>query len=1120
MKPAIRFVARLYPANWRDRYGREFNALLDDVDPRFRDLLDVLRRALEMRVAVWSFRKIVVACGMAGALLGAALAFTMPDVYISIAAIRVHAAQPPARGQSTVGKLLDVAQEKASTRDALVGLIERNHLYERERATNSIDYALERLEQTIIDWTVPGKEFNKKPDSIVIAFLYEDAARAQQTLRDYITVMMAELTPQKVKASSAMTPVSPMTALPAFEAIDPPPAVPLAVELVRSFSNPKVYGSIWGLLAEIELKYRAVPVFFGCGAGLMLGALFAGLRGWIRQVRGRQQLFTNARETWKMLPHLRPSSWPEMLLQDVRFALRSFRRSPFLACTTVLTLALGIGLNTGVFTVINAVLFRARVDKDPDSFVRLYAQNASPSVPQGQLGGMSLADYHAYRAAQSLSDLAAWHQIEATLGGEISGDVRALLVSCNFFSVYGLDRPKLGRLFLVDECSQSGAGPVAVLGEEIWRNRFAADPQILGRVISLNRHAFTVIGVAPALFSGGINRAKIWVPYTMQSQLIPGGDLFEQTGTQWLITEGRLKPGYSRSAAQAELNVIARQQDRFQPGRRTALTLTNGSMMEEPGLREQSILAVSLWMGALMLLLLIACANVTTLLLSRAAARQREVAIRLSLGASRTRLLCMLLTESLILAATAGAISIYLAYAVPELVNRMMLAEPVSFPLTPDLSVFAYLAGVTLVAGCLAGLAPAMESLKLDLTASLKGLESWLGSGKGKWKARNLLVGSQVAMSLVLLVGAGLFVRAQFTLFTREPGFETRHVLLVPLSVRVPPYTEDSAWSFYRTFEQRVRALPGVQSVCYATLPPFQDLRSEEVRLPGEVEGTGRPASMNIVSADFFETLKIPILRGRVFRQSDVTPSKSASVIIVSEALARTFWPGKDPLGKVIEVEKGARLEVVGVARDTSSERYGLLDGPRLYRLQGRQSFGGPLMARFEGAARPIQRAVRRIVRDMDGELMAAPRTLQSVIDDGSSTFWRMAQLVLLLGCVAVLLAVVGIYGVVSFAVSQRTREFGIRMALGATKTDIVRSVLRSGVRPIVAGLAVGLVLALAASGALAQVVKDTQMALNTRDPITYIAVLLLLILAALAAMVRPALRAADSDAAQALRND
>ena len=1112
MKPALRFVARLYPAGWRHRYGREFGALLDDFNPSWRDLFDILGGALEMRVATWGFRKIVVAFGVAGALLGGAVSFSKPDVYIATAAIRVHVAESPARGQFVL-KLFDIALDKAYSRNSLVTLIERHHLYERERATKSMDYAIERMGEHFISWTVPGKEktFNAKPDSVIVVFLYEDAAKAQQTLRDYMSVMMDELMREIVTARSAMTPGSRATAtLPTFEAIDPPPAVPLAAELIHSSSRSTVYWSIWEYLAEIELKYRALPLLFGCGAGLLAGALLAGVR---RQIRG-------VRELWKIMREFRPSSWPEMLLQDVRFALRSLRRSPFLACATVLTLALGIGLNTGVFTVINAVLFRAHVDKDPYSFVRLYVQNSNPSVPQGELGGMSVADYRAYESSHSLSALAAWHQIEATLGGDIPGEVRALLVSCNFFSVYGLDRPKLGRLFVTNECYHSGAGPVAVLSEEIWRNRFAADIHILGKVISLNRHAFTVVGVAPARFSGGINRAKIWVPYTMQSQLVSGGDLFEQTATQWLIAEGRLNPGYSCSAAQAELNVIARRQDGFQPGRKTVLTVTNGSRMEEPGLREESFLAVSLWMGALMFLLLIACANVTTLLLSRAAARRHEVAIRLSLGATRTRLLRMLLTESLILAATAGAISVYLAYAIPELVNRLMLGEPVNYSLTPDLRVFAYLASVTLVAGCLAGLAPAMESLKLDLTAALKGLESWLGSGTGKWRVRNLLIGSQVAMSLVLLAGAGLFVGAQYRLFTGDPGFETRQVLLIPLNVAVPPYTEDSAWSFYRAFEQRVRALPGVQSVCYATLPPFQDLMSEDVRLPGEVKGTGRPASVNTVSPDYFETLKIPMLRGRVFQPAELTPSKPASTIIVSEAFARTFWHGKDPLGKRIEVENGERLEVIGVARDTSSERYGVVDGPRFYRLQGPKSFGGPLMARFEGDARSIQRAVRSIIRDMDGQLMAAPRTLKSEIEDQAATFWRMAQLVLLLGCVAGLLAVVGIYGVVSFAVSQRTREFGIRMALGATKIDIVRSVLRSGARPIIAGLVVGIVLALAGSGALAQMVKDTQMAFDTRDPITYIAVSLLLILAALAAMLRPAFRAADSDAAQALRHD
>ncbi|PYT22794.1 MAG: hypothetical protein DMG57_34110 [Acidobacteria bacterium] len=393
-----------------------------------------------------------------------------------------------------------------------------------------MDFAIERMDPHMLSWTVPGKEktFNAKPDSAVVAFVYEDAAKARETTRDFNSTLMDELARQVVKVRSAMAPGSPsITTLPTFEAIDPPPAVPLALELVRSFSSPTVYWSIWELLLETELKHRALPVLFGCGVGLLVGALLAGLRRWIREIRGRQQDFGNAHALRKIIPEFRPTSWLDMLLQDVRFALRSLRRCPFLTGATVMTLTLGIGLNTGVFTVINAVLSRAHVDKDPDSFVRLYAQNSSSSVPQGQLGGMSLADYRAYRTAQSQSDLAAWHQIETTIGGDIPGEVRGLLVSCNFFSVYGLDRPKLGRLFIANECSHTGAGSVALLSEEIWRNRFAADPHILGRVVTLNRHAFTVVGVAPAHFSGRVNNARIWVPYTMQSQLVSGGDLFE-----------------------------------------------------------------------------------------------------------------------------------------------------------------------------------------------------------------------------------------------------------------------------------------------------------------------------------------------------------------------------------------------------------------------------------------------------------------------------------------------------------------------------------------------------------------------------------------------------------------
>jgi len=463
----------------------------------------------------------------------------------------------------------------------------------------------------------------------------------------------------------------------------------------------------------------------------------------------------------------------------------------------------------------------------------------------------------------------------------------------------------------------------------------------------------------------------------------------------------------------------------------------------------------------------------------------------------------------------------YLAYRVPDIFAKMMPDAP-HYPVKPDLTVLAYLAGVTLVAAGFAGLAPAAESWKLDLVSSLKGHETGFGSATGKWRVRDLLVVAQVALSAVLLVVTGTVVRAQYAMRSADPGFETRQVLLVPLNVRVPPYTADSAWSFYRTLELRVRALPGVQSVGYSDRAPFwgddesPDTR-EEVRLPGQVHGTGRKVSLNSVSISYFETLRIPVLRGRSFEASDPGTQKPVPVTLISESLAKILWPHDDPIGKFIELAQAGRLEVIGVTRDTRSKSYGAAsDGPVLYLLQSPHSFGGPLLVRFQGDAGPIQRAFANVTRDLDRDAIGVPRTLQSIVNEMISRFWIIIKLVLMLGTLAILLAVIGIYGVVAFAVSRRTQEMGIRMALGATRNDILRSLLVSGMRPVVAGLLAGLPLALAASPVLARVLFGAR----EWDPLVVSAVTALLTAAALAAMLDPALRAARSDPMQALQHD
>ncbi len=396
--------------------------------------------------------------------------------------------------------------------------------------------------------------------------------------------------------------------------------------------------------------------------------------------RAAIRMFGNTGVVRQRLREGGPLHWVETLLQDIHYGLRLLRQSPLLSCSTVLTLTLGIGINTGVFTVLNGLMMRARVDKDPDSFAHVSARYS------GEVGatildwGISTADLRAYQAGiHSMENLAAWGIARSTIGMDDPTQWMMMPVTCNFFSLYGLNQPTLGRLFRAEECAKAGGDPVVVLSEELWRSRFQADPQIVGKEIQLNRQPFTIVGVTPSHFSGQLRGPGLWVPYTMELKFFGGRDFFRNDSIPWLTLEGRLKRGQTRASAQAELAVIARQQDRLQPGRKTTIFVTNGSLVQEPSQRVQMLWIGPLIMGALTLILLLACTNVTMLMLSRAAARQREIAIRLSLGAGRKRLLPMLLTESLMLACVSGGIRCVNALMVPATVGKRhprRLAQP------------------------------------------------------------------------------------------------------------------------------------------------------------------------------------------------------------------------------------------------------------------------------------------------------------------------------------------------------------------------------------------------------------------------------------------------------------
>jgi predicted permease len=805
------------------------------------------------------------------------------------------------------------------------------------------------------------------------------------------------------------------------------------------------------------------------------------------------------------------------LWRDLCYAARGLRKRALLSAVVVATLSLGIGVSAGVFTLINASALRARIDKDPGSFVRVFSSYTRDPLRPGRPGDTTLADYFAFRdRAHSLRELIASTDFRPALEDDPS-EVRVRLTTCNFFALYQPERLILGRLLQAEDCST--AKPVAVLSETAWRNRFASDPEIVGKAIHFNGQPVTVIGVAPR-FAGQINRAIAWLPYTLETYLKAGENLLHQDEAAWLTVEGRLNQGFSRRDAAAELGLLAGQQDRLYPGRRSAVIVTDGSMIQEPGMGRSAVWVITLMMAALFLVVLITCANVTTLLLARAEARQQEVAIRLALGAGRARLIRMLLSETLLLACLAGPISLYFAYRLPPLLDGWLSPEPVSFSLAPDWRVFSYLAALSLLAGLLAGLAPAHQSLSFDLANSLKGRGGFFGRGAGGLRLRGLLVGAQVMMSFMLLVGAGFFVRIYQQMAAADPGFNTRQVLATRQWMRqqVPP---QGSWAaFHRELAQQLETLPGVQSVAYASRLPFAP--GNAPTLPVQVSGqAARPVAYNVISPEFFTTLEIPLVSGRAFQEADPFCGKACPVV-VSQELARQFWPGQNPLGRTLQLPRGESLEVIGVARDTSTQRIGEPDDPLLY-LRWNPN-GGPFspLARFSGDAGTLVRAVMTKVREAIPSAEVKTETIQAAIDFQLENVWKFGTLLLILSALALFLAVIGIYGVVSFAVSQRAKEMGIRLALGAQKRDIYRVVFARSIRPIAVGLLLGLALALSAGAALARTLQmlHAPFAMNAYDPTAYVIAAVLFSTVALLAMVGPARRATLVDPMAALRDE
>ena len=812
--------------------------------------------------------------------------------------------------------------------------------------------------------------------------------------------------------------------------------------------------------------------------------------------------------------------------QNVLYAIRSVRRAPLLTFVTVLALSVGIGLNAGVFAILNFLFLNSPTRKDPASFVVIYPRYQGWYVGLARDSSFNAEDYDAIQSqARSLADIAAWQMIAATLDDVRRPGGSSILVTCNYFRVFGIDRPLMGRFFHPDECTPGTSAQIAVLSEHFWRDYYSSDPLIIGKVIHISHQPLTVVGVTSDR-SANMLSGSIWIPYSLQPAFNRGNNAFQNPNWAWLTLAGRLRRGYSRADATAELQTIIRRRDRsyfeqkvFTLDRKTSLVLTDGSFIRSPAMQSVAMILMALILGPLALVLLLACTNVTMLFLSRSITRRGEIAVRLALGAGRARLIRMLALESFFTAAAAGLASIYFAARFPFLLFSAIdpAAAGVASVIRPDWKVFGYLAALVLVATVASALAPMRESFRFDLITALKGRE---GSATMRSHTTSALIVVQLAMSFVLLAIAVLFARLPFSIVNTDPGFETRHTMTVPFQVEVPPYTEASALAFERSLESRILQSPGVQSLAWASLAPFNVAPVSEVRLDAQARGQGRPASIDNVSPEFFSTFGIPLMYGRSFLRSNVNANHGTQVAIVSQAFAKAFWPDSDPVDKIVVTPDDRRLVVIGVAGDTRSERFSILDGPRLYTLRNGQALDGQLFVRFSGSATPVAASIEEIVKSLDATQEGTPSTIWDFLESNASDMRSLAKIILFMAGLAVVLAVTGVYSVLTFAISQRTREFGIQMTLGATRQSIFGAVIKRGLRQIALGSFLGLVMAMPAAWAWMRLSKDSWMHLNTFDPAVYSISALILLVVSFSAMFLPAFRATQVDPIQALRNE
>lgn len=830
------------------------------------------------------------------------------------------------------------------------------------------------------------------------------------------------------------------------------------------------------------------------------------------------------------------------IFQDLRFAARQLRKSPGFTAVAVVTLALGIGANTGIFTVVNGLLLKMLPVRDPQQL----AVVGDPARASSRSNGTPRTDVFSYPLYKELRDrnsvfsglcaAATDHHIEvdAGQGGVPDEKINGRMVSGNYFNVLGLE-PAAGRLFSDGDDTAEGANPVVVLGYEYWQRKFALTSSIIGKDIRVNGYPFTVIGVAPSGFDGDIvgEQMALFVPLSMQPQIIRGRHWRNSGNNSWLSLIGRLKTHVSPAQAEANVNIVFQQALKADYGAalssddRSAIQTAHISVAAGGGgiseLRSDYRTPLLLLLGIVGLVLLIACVNVANLLLARASSRHREIALRLAIGADPRRLLQQLLTESLLLGLLGGiAGSLLAVWGVRLLVQ--LLGSDASLPLSPDWRVLAFTITISLLTGLVFGLVPALQTLKVRVTPALKNATrtSTEAGSRFTW-GKGLIVG-QVALSLLVLFSAGLLVRSLQNLMTQNFGYDRNHLVIARLDPTGAGYNSERMKLLAQQLVERMASAPGVRGVTYSTNGLFAGSESADgIMVPGFSAGrvSDRVALEDYVGADYFSVVGIPILAGRGIEAQDT--GTSLRVAVVNEAMAKHFFAGQNPIGRQFRIDDPDWVDkpfaIVGISHDAKDHGSGIREDvkPRFY--QAFQQTPDPeqiiLEAQVSGAPSGAVANVLGQIKAADARIpISFIQTLDTLVTKSAGNQIALARLSAFFAGLALVLACVGLYGVISYTVANRTREIGVRMALGARRGDVMELVLREGMLLVAIGLLVGIPLALAST----RLLQSFLFGLKSTDPVSLIAVVLLLGMVAAVAGFIPARRASKIDPMVALR--